>query len=201
MVDGPVREYTKATDGVSIAYQVTGAGPLDLVWCPALVFPVDLLWDAPGFARFATRLAGFSRTVWSEARGIGASAGDPLGGLVEETAVADLDAVLAAAGCERAVLIGSNHGGPTAISYAATNPGRVSALILVDTYAHYLTAPDYPWGAIDPFGERFVEVMLDRNRSVTPRWGTGATMELLAPSKAGDDEFRAWCAQVRGTAR
>jgi len=193
--DRPVTGYAKAPDGVRIAFQATGEGEFALVWCPALIFPVDLLWDEPGFARFARRLGGFGRTVWCEPRGIGASGGDPFDGLVEETAIADLTAVLDAAGCERVALLGSNHGGPTAIRYAATYPERVSALIVVDTYAHYMAEPDYPWGGTDAFGARSGEWFRERDAFSSHVWGTGATADFLAPSKAGDPAFRAWCAR------
>ena len=67
--------YVSAPDGVSLAYQVFGAGPLDLVFFPGLALPIDLLWEDPGFVHFARRLGRFSRTVWHEGRGIGASGG------------------------------------------------------------------------------------------------------------------------------
>ena len=74
--ESPVTRYATAPDGVSIAYQVTGDGPLDLVFVRASTFPIDLLWDEPTFLRVARRLGGFSRTVWFEALGMGASGGN-----------------------------------------------------------------------------------------------------------------------------
>ena len=64
----PATRYAKAPDGVSIAYQVFGDGPLDIVFAPAFAFAMDLLWEEPSFIRFAKRLRGFSRTVWYEPR-------------------------------------------------------------------------------------------------------------------------------------
>jgi class 3 adenylate cyclase len=178
----PVTRYAKAPDGVSIAYQVTGDGPLDLVFPPAWGFPLDLYWDEPGFVRLARRLGRFSRTVWCEGRGIGATGGTVEDRVVEEIVDRDLTAVLDAAGCERVVLFG---GDPDGIRYAATHPDRVTALVLINTYAHYLQEPGYPWGvpraALDQLAAAATEV-----------WGTGASLELTAPSKADDEVFRAW---------
>src|SRR5579863_3928426 len=71
----PVVRYVRASDGVNLAYYVTGEGPLDLLFMPSLAIPIDLLWDEPGFVRFAKRLGRFSRTIWCDARGFGASGG------------------------------------------------------------------------------------------------------------------------------
>ncbi len=96
---------------MSIAYQVTGTGVLDFVVSAALSFPIDLLWDDPGFVRFANRLGHFSRTVWCEHRGMGASGGNFSDQLIEDIADGDLTAVLDAAGCEQVVLLGMSGGG------------------------------------------------------------------------------------------
>ena len=76
MDERPVTRYAKAPDGVSIAYQVTGDGPLDLVFPPAMNIAIDLFWDEPSLVRVARRLGGFSRTVWCDGRGVGASSGN-----------------------------------------------------------------------------------------------------------------------------
>jgi class 3 adenylate cyclase len=184
----PVTRYAKAPDGVSIAYQVTGAGPLELVLPPTNASPIDLLWDAPSFVRFVRRLGGFSRTAWCEARGIGASGGTFHDRFVDEIVDADLTAVLDAVGCERVVLVGPSEGGPVAIRYAATHPERVTALVLINSWAHYVREDDYPWG-IPPDA-------LDRYLAAAKEWwGTGASVEVVAPSKTADEAFRAWWAR------
>jgi hypothetical protein len=75
----PVTRYARAPDGVSLAYQVTGDGPLDLVLWPGFSYLTDLLWEDLGFRHIARRLGGFSRTIWHEPRGVGASGGDFFG--------------------------------------------------------------------------------------------------------------------------
>jgi len=184
----PVTRFARAPDGVSLAYQVTGDGPLDLVVSPVLGFPVDLWWEEPGFARVAKRLGGFSRTVWYDGRGQGASGGDFRDRFVDEIVDTDLAAVLEAAGCERVVLVGWSAAGPNFIRYATTHPERVTALVLIGAHAHYVCEDDYPWG-LSPEA-------LDRAFAQSKEtWGTGAGMEVVAPSKAGDERFRAWFAR------
>jgi len=173
---------------VSIAYQVTGDGPLDLMFVRASTFPIDLLWDDPSFLRVARRLGGFSRTVWFEARGMGASGGNFEDRFDEEIADGDLTAVLDAAGCERVVLVATSYGGPVVIRYAATHPDRVAALVLMDTFAHYVQHDDYPYGMTPEALDRFVALP-------TESWGTGVGLDIFAPSRTGDSAFQAWWAR------
>src|SRR6516162_11718285 len=101
--------YTRSADGTSLAYQISGQGPLDLVFVPA-PHPIDLLSDDPGFNRLRKRMETFSRTVWFDARGMGASEGDPRVAVSGDVADADLAAVLDAAGFERAALVAAEQG-------------------------------------------------------------------------------------------
>jgi len=170
--------------GVSIAYQVHGSGPLDLVFVPGFVSHVELLWEEPAIARFFRRLASFSRLVLFDKREQGLS--DRLGRppTLEES-MDDLGAVMDAAGCERPAIFGISEGGPMSILFAATHPGRVASLILYGTYARMLKAPDFPYGiraeALDSWAE-----------SVRREWGGPVTVDLWAPSAAGDPAFEGW---------
>jgi hypothetical protein len=51
----PQTRYVSAPGGVSLAYQVFGEGPLDLLWGRADAFAYDLMWDEPSFGRSAPR--------------------------------------------------------------------------------------------------------------------------------------------------
>jgi len=190
MDERPLTRYAHTHDGVSVAYQVTGTGELDFVVSSALSFPIDLLWEDPGFVRFAKRLGHFTRTIWCEFRGMGASGGDFEDGLAEETADADLTALLDAARFERVVLFGTSGGGAFVIRYAAKHPERVRALVLLNTYAHYVREDDYPWGLHADTLDRLTAPAKER-------WGTGSGLRLLAPSKASDERFRAWWARCQ----
>jgi class 3 adenylate cyclase len=173
---------------VSLAYQVAGDGPLDLVFPLDLIAPMDLLWDEPGHVRVAKRVGGFSRTVWFGGRGSGASGGNFEDQFIHEIVDADLTAVLDAAGCEQVALVGSDHGSPNAIRYAAAHPERLTALILFNAYASYVWDDDCPWG-LTP------DALDGLTASTRETWGTAAMVEVAAPSKAGDEAFRAWWAR------
>ncbi|MGO9872271.1 MAG: alpha/beta fold hydrolase [Acidimicrobiia bacterium] len=189
MDERPVTRYATAPDGVSIAFQVFGEGPVDVVFASTLV-PIDLLWDEPGFVGFARRLGAFSRTVWCDARGQGASTGSFLDCYVEEIADTDLTAVLHTAGCEQVVLVGFSNAGATAIRYAVSHQERIRALILIDTFAHYVQEDDYPLGIPSEDLKR-----LTTSRDGNELWGTGWSVEIMAPSKMRDEGFRAWRAR------
>jgi pimeloyl-ACP methyl ester carboxylesterase len=174
--------YTRSTDGTNLAYQVSGDGPLDLVFHNTTGVPIDLLLEDPGFVRLRRRLDAFSRTVWFDARGIGASEGDTsdyLGGGIFD---ADLTAVLDAAGSERSALVAEGASGGSAIRFSANHTERVSALVLLNSYAHYVRDDDYPWGRPSESLDRFEALIKEM-------WGTGAVIELVAPSRIADERF------------
>ncbi|HEX3795830.1 MAG TPA: adenylate/guanylate cyclase domain-containing protein [Acidimicrobiales bacterium] len=191
MNERPETMYASAHDGVSVAYQVTGQGPLELLFFQPPAIPLDLLWDDPGFVHFARRLRGFSQTVWLEARG-GGSSGGLIPGFDSDEAVhyGDITAVLDKAACERVVLVASGDGGPLAISYATLHPERVSALVLIDSYAHYVQEEGYPWGLSRDTLDQHVA-------AVREAWGTGASVDVMAPSKTRDEAFRSWLARCQ----
>src|SRR6478752_461109 len=121
------------SDGVSIAYQVHGEGPLDLVFVPGFVSHLELLWEVPPVARFFRRLSSFARLIMFDKReqGLSDRTGRPP---TLEDSMDDLQAVLAATGSERPALFGISEGGPMSMLFAATHPERVSSLILYGTY-------------------------------------------------------------------
>ena len=64
--------YTRSGD-VSIAYQVVGDGPIDLVLVPGWISNLDALWEEPNIARFLRKLASFCRLILFDKRGTGLS--------------------------------------------------------------------------------------------------------------------------------
>ena len=144
-MDIPETRYARS-GAVSIAYQVTGDGPFDLVHVPGFVSHVELAWNVPGQADFIHRLSSFSRLIRFDKRGTGMS--DRVEGAPTlETRMDDVRAVMDAVGSERAALLGSSEGGPMSVLFAATYPDRAWALVLVGADARTMWAPDYPWGA------------------------------------------------------
>jgi class 3 adenylate cyclase len=187
MTQAPETHYTRSADGTNLAYQMSGDGTFDVVFLHGGV-PMDPLWDDPGFVRFARRMNNFSRTLWCDMRGWGASEGDPRDGHIGEISDADLIAVLDAVGFERAVFVaeGGNAGGP--IHFSVTHPERTSALVLVNSFAHYLRDDDHPWGIPSDSLDRVVGALRET-------WGTAAAVEVIAPSRVTDERFRAWYAR------
>src|SRR3954453_12086111 len=107
--DPPVTHYARSGE-VSIAYQVLGDGPFDLVWVPGASSHVELNWTVPSRADFNRRLASFCRLIMFDKRGTGMS--DRVGIANLETRMDDVRAVMDAVGSDRAALFGVSEGGP-----------------------------------------------------------------------------------------
>src|ERR687888_1949676 len=128
MPSAPRTQYAKSGD-ISIAYQVVGDGPIDLVLVPGFVSHVELAWEFPPARHIYERLASFSRLILFDKRGTGLS--DPVTGAPTlEERMDDVRAVMDAAGSEQAALFGASEGGVMCSVFAATYPERTRALVL-----------------------------------------------------------------------
>ena len=126
----PVTRYARSGD-VNIAYQVTGEGPIDLVFVMGWVSNLEAFWQEPTVASFFYRLASFSRLILFDKRGTGLSDRVPIDRLPTlEQRMDDVRAVMDAAGSERAALFGVSEGGPMCALFAASFPQRTSALVI-----------------------------------------------------------------------
>jgi pimeloyl-ACP methyl ester carboxylesterase len=173
---------------VTLAWSASGAAPIDLLFIPGFISHVEHAWEEPSLAAFLERLSGFTRLIMMDRRGTGLS--DRLDGpLSLEEEAADVGSVLDAAGSERAVLLGYTSGAPLAITFAAQRPERVRALILYAPIARAFAAPDYDWTWDEQERARAFERILES-------WGSGANVEDVAPSRAGDPRMRAWLARM-----
>jgi class 3 adenylate cyclase len=138
----PETRYAKSGN-VSIAYQVTGRGPPDLVYAPAISH-LELAWENPSTAAFLDRLGSMCRLVRFDLRGTGMSdrvAGAP----TLETRMDDIRAVMDAAGSDRAVVFGLGDAGPLGVLFAATYPERTAALVLMNSSPRFVRNPELPW--------------------------------------------------------
>ena len=183
----PDTNYARDGD-VHIAYQVLGTGSRDLLLVPEFWHSIEAQWELPELAGFLERLAGLGRLICFDQRGSGLS--DPIRfdeALGLELWVNDLRVVLEAAGSTRATLVAFGGGVATSVLYAAANPQRVPALVLVNGYARVARAPDYPYG-LDEASRR------DTRDVMAAAWGRGALLDRLAPSRMDDTEFRRWWA-------
>ncbi len=154
----PETRYARSGD-VSVAYQIVGDGPFDLVYVPGFVSHVELRWTVPSFAHSLEGLAAFSRLILFDKRGTGMSdrvAGAP----TLEARMDDLRAVMDAAGSRRAAIFGVAEGAPMSLLFAATYPDRVAALVLRSVFPRTMWAADYPWGRSEDEYRRVVEGQL-----------------------------------------
>ena len=176
--------YARSGD-VSIAYQIVGDGPRDLVIVPGWVSNLEAAWEDPGMARVFDRLASFSRLILFDKRGTGLSDRVPTDQLpCLETRMDDVRAVMDAAGSERAALFGASEGGSMCILFAATYPERIAALIGFGVFAARRRSADYPWAPTDEQRNQWLA-------TIEHDWGA-ADVADLAPSKVGDEQFQEW---------
>lgn len=187
MTEIPQTRYAKAPDGASIAYQVIGDGPVDLVYATGIWSNLEVMWEYPPWAHFLKRLVKFSRLILFDMRGVGLSDRGPEPPVLELQRD-DIGAVMDAAGSKDAVVFGGARAGSMSILFAATHPNRTKALILYAPVAKTVSTPDFPYGKTPEeqaaFFERFVREV-----------GTGKNLHLQAPSAAADERFVDWWAR------
>ena len=177
MTGTPRTRYALSGDA-HIAYQVFGEGDIDLVFVPGFVSNVEHYWEMPRVPDLLNRLGSFARVVMFDKRGTGLS--DPVAGPPPlEQRMDDMQAVMDAAGVERAALYGISEGGPASILFAATYPERTSSLVLYGSTPRFRTDDDISWGATD----EQIPFLLEE---VSSRWGEGALLGAFAPSALGD---------------
>ena len=97
----------------------------------------------------------------------------------------DVRAVVDTVGSKRAALLGLSEGGSMSVLFAATHPKRTAALILYGAMAWPTWAPDNPWGTRDQDHSTVL-------RLIEKHWGKGRSVEVYAPSLAGNDEYVRW---------
>jgi len=181
----PETQYARTGDEY-IGYQAFGRGPRDLLFITNWVTNVDVMWEEPSVVTYFDRLGSFARVVVFDKRGTGISDPVPLAEPTSLDAWMDDARVAAdAAGAGPMVVLGDLEGGPMAMVFAATYPDRVSALVLVNTYARLLRAADYPIG-LPPRVAGSVVAGFERT------WGTGEAMLMTAPGAADDLRLRHW---------
>lgn len=201
--DVPETSYAPCGD-LSLAYQVVGDGPVEVVWCGSFASHVELFWSMPEYQSLMDRLGAFARIAIFDKAGVGLS--DPVAGIRTLDERADeIEAVMDAAGFTRAALIGVSEGGPASLLFAATRPDRTRALILTGTT---------PWSAgngwedleCDPaelqartrneLGDRYTPSVEQYDRvqvfwrATRSEWGTGVALqcamsEVRSPRQLG----------------
>ena len=183
----PDVRYARSGD-VSIAYQVVGEGPVDLIFVRGIAGDLLSTWDQPLLVRHVMGLAECGRVLMVDRRGSGLS--DRTREVQSlETAMDDFRAVMDDAGSDSAVLWTGQTATGIAVLFAATFPERCTGLILVDPRVKGTRSPDYPWA---PSAEDWRKQLTDIRRE----WGKREYFDKLvsdwAPNRAGDEQFREW---------
>jgi class 3 adenylate cyclase len=180
----PETWFTRAGDA-DLAYQVFGAGPLDIVGTFGWVSHLEAMWELPESARFLERLAAMGRVIWYDKRGTGMSERVPEPSSLEVMAD-DVVAVMDAAGSERAVVLGWLEAGAVSLTVAARHPERVRAVVAGETLAVGRPVDDHVWG-LDP------DLIEGIARSIEGGgWGQGHVLAVAAPSVADDPRIQRW---------
>jgi pimeloyl-ACP methyl ester carboxylesterase/DNA-binding CsgD family transcriptional regulator len=125
--------FTNSADGLKLAYALCGSGP-PLVKAANWLSHLEYDWQSPVWRHWFRFLASGSTLLRYDARGCGLSdwsASD----FSLDAQVADLEAVVDAAGVTRFPLIGLSQGGAVAIEYACRHPQKVSSLVLLGAFA------------------------------------------------------------------
>ncbi|AKS33492.1 adenylate/guanylate cyclase domain-containing protein [Mycolicibacterium goodii] len=181
---------------LSLAYQVFGDGPVPLVYVGPFVSHVELFWTLPEFKSFFDQLATFSRVAMFDKAGTGLSDPVPKVRTLDDRA-GEIEAVMNAAGFERAVVLAMSEGGPASMLFAANRPDRVLALVL---YGSFPTMAGCRWDDLDAdpalMRQRAVEFMgekysptidqivffQEQAKAILWRWGSGEAIRTAMPS-------------------
>lgn len=165
----PETQYAQSGE-ISIAYQVMGDGPVDLILVPGVISHIEFMHELPGYTDFLRRLATFARVITFDKRGQGLS-----DRLVEaqslEQRMDDVRVTMDATDCQRAVLIGFSQGGAMSTLFAATYPERVSHLIVFGGVARIADQYPVPISVLDQMLTERIKV-----------WGKGQLMKTVIPS-------------------
>ena len=184
-------QYAPAREG-SVAYRTCGSGPPDIVLVNDWFSHVDQMWepDSP-FLPVLEQLSGLGRLVTFDKRGVGMSDPVALSALPTlEDWVDDVRAVLDDVGGGSAWVIGKGSGAPMALMFAASHPGSVAGLMLVNAWARLGWAEDFELGLDVPSQEDLLG----------PTYMPDGALELLAGEPIGEDVVRWWHRYIRNAA-
>lgn len=166
-------QYARSGDA-DIAYQVIGANDahdvvLSLDWGTHL----EAVADRPEISDFVRGLTRFSRVLFFDMRGVGMSTSAE--GVPIESWMDDLLAVMDAAASAKATLIAHGQAAQMAVMAAATHPDRVASLVLVNGFARFSRAEDYPAGMPPEVQQAYLD-------NIESQWGQGTLASFLGPS-------------------
>jgi class 3 adenylate cyclase len=174
-----------ALDGDRIAFQTFGAGAVPLVVLRARLASLETVWEHPAHLRLWRSIGERAQAVTLDFRGTGISdpVPDELVGDID-AGVADVLAVLDAAGMERVCVSGEFDSAAIAIAFAVQHPERVDKLVLINGFAKGCAGDGYELGLP-------AEAMEQLAADAPSSWGSGSLMAMASPHIAGDLSFAA----------
>jgi len=180
--------YAKSGD-VHLAYQAIGEGKRDIVLVLDWASHLEAVWEQPFVQEFITSLNHYARVLWFDMRGVGLSDRVVEDAVAPEDWMEDVRAVMDSAGSKEATLVAHGHGTQMALMSAATHPDRVASLVLINGFARFSRANDYPGGIPPAAADTLLE-------GIVQTWGTGVTAAYLGPSVASDPGVQEWYGRV-----
>ena len=185
----PLADIAYARAGTThIAHRVFGDGDTPVLLVNPGLISIDALLDEPHMAGAITRLRAHRRVVAFDPRGIGLSdRTQPPETITIDDWAFDACAVLDAVDFDTVHVFASGHGALVAMALAAQRRERVRSLTLVNAFARYTKADDYPHG-FDADGFAAIQESM---QSTDPNPGVDA-LTLISPSVASDQAYRQW---------
>src|SRR4051794_8429125 len=173
---------------VALAYELSGQGPVDLLFLPGAPNNLDLFRESPRYDALLRGLAAGRRLILTDRRGTGLSDRfSPFDVPPVEALTDDLLHVLDAAGSEQAIVMAWPEPGMVAQFFAAAHPDRGAGLVLFDPVALWVRSRDTPWM---PTLEDWAVIMADDRA----RWGRESRLPFV------DEQEREWWLRMqRGT--
>ncbi|MBG6206108.1 DNA-binding winged helix-turn-helix (wHTH) protein/predicted alpha/beta hydrolase family esterase [Labrenzia sp. EL_126] len=135
--------FVRSDDGTSIAYARSGDGS-PVVRAGHFLTHLEKDWSSPVWGPYLKELSSRYSLIRYDQRGTGLSEAELKGTRIEDY-VADLKAVVDAAGLETFPLVASSQGVPISIVFAAAYPERVSRLVLYGGFAQGRARRDHQY--------------------------------------------------------
>ena len=129
----PEVRYCTTSDGVRIAYTVTGEGPPLLECLDPLFSHVQLEWAHPVGGRILREFARSNTLIRFDFRGCGLS--DRVVAQTLDEQVLDIEAVVRRTGFEQLALLALQLATPPAIAFAARHPEQVSRMVIQNGFS------------------------------------------------------------------
>jgi pimeloyl-ACP methyl ester carboxylesterase len=184
----PQTLYTRS-GRVYLAYQIIGAGPVDLLHVGGFISHLEQVWEEPDLARFYGRLSEAARVILYDRQGVGLSDRTGSPDTIAQQ-VADARAIIHAAGSRRVVILAVSDGAAVAIPLAIQYPELVSGLVIYGGQAKGVRSAEYPWGLTPEQYQRWAEKLVKG-------WGGPINLEHFAPTRSDDERLRLWWGQMQ----